>query len=121
MIIYKLTCPNQKSYIGLTVDFDRRLKEHILSSTPIGKALREHGVENFEISILIESDNPGLIKLKEKEYIDSFNTVSNGYNRRSGGGGKNAGCALPPLRESLHIRKPSSICVGGRSLPKSIG
>lgn len=47
--LYKLIDPNGKTYVGVTCNFKRRMKEHRSSHWPIGKALREFGEENFTI------------------------------------------------------------------------
>lgn len=49
--LYKLTDPNGKSYIGVTCDFKRRMKEHRTSPWPLGVALREIGEDNFQVQI----------------------------------------------------------------------
>lgn len=38
---------NYKKYIGVTNNFKRRLKEHMNSPYPFGRALRKYGKENF--------------------------------------------------------------------------
>lgn len=53
-IVYKLTAPDDKFYIGITKNFKRRLKEHGSSKYPIGRALRKYGKQNFKIEFLKE-------------------------------------------------------------------
>lgn len=47
-ILYKMTSPSGRTYIGVTNDFKRRVKEHYCSKWPIGHALRKYGKHNFE-------------------------------------------------------------------------
>ena len=88
---------NGKKYIGQTVDFNRRHKQHINASlsnmndydknTPIHRAMRKYGIDNFSISIIEECSD---IEINEKEiyWINKLNTYSNGYNATKGGDGK---------------------------------
>ena len=87
-IIYKLTSPSGKIYIGQTTrSFQQRLKEHITQSgcVILSFALKKYGFENFEKEILITCDDD-LLNIKEIEYIKLFNSLEpNGYNIRTGG------------------------------------
>ena len=79
--IYKLT--NQEtllSYIGLTKNYKKRMKEHVYTLTV--------ETPNF-ISEIISDNIPTLEEAYEKEkfYIRVFNTVKNGYNKTQGGKG----------------------------------
>lgn len=90
---------NGKKYIGQTVDFNRRHKQHINASlsnmngydenTPIHRAMRKYGIDNFEIVILKQdlSDQEEL-NYWESFYIKEYNTLYRngmGYNVSSGG------------------------------------
>jgi group I intron endonuclease len=98
MVIYKATNKlNQKSYIGKTErTFGIRLAEHIRDAKKenitsyFHRALRKYGIDNFELTILAETDN--LIELSnlEVEFIAKLNTLKpNGYNITEGGTGGN--------------------------------
>ena len=70
-IIYKLTSPSGKIYIGQTTrSFQQRLKEHITQSgcVILSFALKKYGFENFEKEILITCDDD-LLNIKEIEYM----------------------------------------------------
>jgi len=95
-VIYKLTSPSGKSYIGQTVrPFEERWGNHI-SSAKLGgkdkcallnKAIRKHGSDNFKKEILYEC-NEELLNDLEMEMIWLHGTLApNGYNLRLGGGG----------------------------------
>lgn len=103
-VIYKLTNKvNGLSYIGQTINLPKRLRDHkynakhMYSSNagqPIVHAIREFGFENFEVSILFETelcDDKKLIKglLDEKEmfFISEYDTINRGYNITKGGAG----------------------------------
>ena len=46
-ILYKATSPSGRTYIGITNNFKRRMKEHSNSQWPFGHAIRKYGRENF--------------------------------------------------------------------------
>ena len=89
-LIYKLTSPEGKSYIGQTVQsFKKRMNGHVHGKSycrALKCAIDEYGFDNFEKQVLWEGENE-LISEKEKHYIKYFNTMHpNGYNLSSGGG-----------------------------------
>ena len=95
-VIYKITSPSNKSYIGQTVRFNQRMTCYknlrCKNQTAIYNAILKHGLENMKVEILWEkeSDTRLVEELNELEikYIKEFNTkVPNGYNLTSGGEG----------------------------------
>lgn len=93
--IYKITnLINGKEYIGQTsLSIQERFKEHIhdahkgyYNNRPLYNAINKYGVENFIIEEL-EECNVQEVNQKEIEYINKFNTYSNGYNATLGGEG----------------------------------
>ena len=78
---------NHKIYIGQSIHPEQRFLEHARGNneknSPIHRAFRKYGRENFSFEILgwFEDYNE-----KEKEYIIKYNSkVPNGYNIQSGG------------------------------------
>lgn len=91
--IYKVTNKkNQKSYIGRTESFGRRVAQHIshmeTEKSAFHDALLKCGLEEFTWEVLkITSDYNQSIKY-EKEFIKKFNTlIPNGYNQSACNGG----------------------------------
>ena len=90
--IYKITnLINQKSYIGQSVDIERRWIHHRnyqdnMKDYPLYRAFQKYGIENFDFSILITC-SPEELNQKELEFIAIYNTYSNGYNQTLGGAG----------------------------------
>lgn len=99
--IYKfVNVINQKVYVGQSVDIDRRVAQHKYSSfnenscdydTRFHQAIRKHGFENFDFSVLVEFSpdeySQELLDNLEKHYIqlyDSYN-YEHGYNATLGG------------------------------------
>lgn len=84
---------NNKKYIGSTIQEPNiRYNQHIYNAThenthqynyPLYEAIRKYGLENFSFEILFQKEcSEEEIRLIEKEYILSYNTVSpNGYNQ----------------------------------------
>ena len=94
--IYKIINDiNGKIYIGKTAfTIERRWKEHCQDAKrsskehrPLYSAINKYGIENFHIEIVEECT---LEELDEKErfWIESYNSFSNGYNATIGGDGK---------------------------------
>lgn len=113
MVVYKITSKlNNKCYIGITNDFNRRMREHKTlhsKNSLIEQAIQLDGVDNF-IYEIIEKDL-SLEEAQEKEisYIKKFNSrFPNGYNYTSGGElmmGTNNGRAEFSLSEIIDIRE----------------
>jgi group I intron endonuclease len=88
-VIYKITSPSGKSYIGQTKRrFERRWTEHCkLNGTCIllENAIAKYGVEKMQIEILLEANN-SLLDSYEQQFIELLGTLEpTGYNIRSGG------------------------------------
>ena len=86
-IIYCITFPSSKQYIGQTRQkFEIRLVQHKSSkdNTLIAKAFNKYK-DDFKTEILLEI-NDSLLDEYEIKLIDVYNTLTpNGYNSRSGG------------------------------------
>lgn len=87
-VIYKITNKiNGKSYIGQTVDFNRRKRNHFNKKEgdkecyAIHQAFFKYGKENFSIEV-IEKCSKEELDEKEKYYIKYFHShhTENGYN-----------------------------------------
>ena len=77
---------NNKSYIGQTTrTIEERWSEHLKearanrSNHPIYRAIRKYGSENFTISLIEEVSNDKL-DMREKYWIQYYDTYKNGYN-----------------------------------------
>ena len=92
--IYKITnLINGYSYIGQSVDIKRRWRNHKNFAfdsqnksydTPLYRAFRKYGIENFSFEVLQECTKDELNML-ERKYIEEFDTFFNGYNLTLGG------------------------------------
>lgn len=86
---------NGKQYIGKTTySVTKRFQEHCQDSKkercekrPLYDAMNKYGIENFIVEQLYECDNEELNSY-EIQYIEKYNTYSNGYNATKGGDGK---------------------------------
>lgn len=92
--IYKINFPNGKSYIGLTNNIKRRIREHFSDSRnnmACHKALIKYFSSyldiEFEILERIEEENYQLLSELEKKWINYFKTSDKnyGYNLTEGG------------------------------------
>lgn len=92
--IYKITnIVNNKCYIGQSVHIERRFREHKNRSyfteyeTPLYKAIKKYGIENFTFEIIEECEKSELSD-REIFYINKYNSYSKmGYNLTNGGKG----------------------------------
>lgn len=110
MLIYKATNKlNKKSYIGKTERaLNTRISEHIRDSKKenitsyFHRALKKYGIDNFEFTILAETNNEADLNNLEIEYIANLNTLKpNGYNITVGGTGGNTYKHL----EAMHLKE----------------
>lgn len=88
MYVYKITnLINNKIYIGITIDYNRRWKEHCQKrKTIISKAIEKYGKDNFEFKVLESGHTPESASKREIELIHYYNSlVPNGYNVMPGG------------------------------------
>lgn len=92
--IYKITNKtNGKIYIGKTEEtVEKRFKQHLSESNrnrckdrPLYKAIKKYGKENFEVSLVEETQDADI---REIFWINFYNSYSNGYNATKGGDGK---------------------------------
>jgi hypothetical protein len=87
MQIYKITnLINKKFYIGKDTSSD---SNYFGSGLLIKRAIEKYGLENFQKEIIDETDNYEELSLKEKYWINHFNSTNLkiGYNISKGGDG----------------------------------
>lgn len=93
--IYKITNKiNGKSYIGLAVNFQKRMNAHKSLSNKdkpkqhIHRAIKKYGWDNFTKEIIRSNfETSQMLKGAEIFYIALYNTFYNGYNMTRGGEG----------------------------------
>lgn len=86
-LIYKWDI-NGKSYIGLTTNLKVRIKNYLANIYPdhyICRAINKYDDNDIIFSILCYCSTIEELKEKEKQYIEQYNTLENGYNLTSGG------------------------------------
>ncbi len=90
--IYNFIFPNDKIYVGQTLNFKGRVSAHKNAAkqgtynTPLYNAIRKYGWENIDKEILVYCLPEDADEL-ERLYINKFNTLDHkyGYNLDSGG------------------------------------
>lgn len=89
MYCYRITNKiNGKKYIGITIDFEQRMKQHkhMISNSLIHKAIIKYGEDNFTYEIIKDNLNVEEAEALEIETIKQENTLApNGYNLAKGG------------------------------------
>jgi len=88
-VIYMHTSPSGKSYIGQTSDYEKRSREHKLTTakcTAFCKAVKKYGWDNFTHTILLEGLTVDEANVREQEMIALHKTLAPfGYNLVAGG------------------------------------
>lgn len=87
-LIYKITSPSGKSYIGQTKKYNERIRAHVTrrDKHPLTNAIKKYGWESFKLEILMENLNIDVANYWEEFYIRELDTLSpNGYNLHTGG------------------------------------
>lgn len=86
MLIYLLSFPNGKHYVGRTKNtLDQRISEHKTASKnkkhhPLYYATNKYGWENIKVEVLYETVVEEELILRELFYIQKYNSVEEGYN-----------------------------------------
>lgn len=94
MIIYRLTSPSGKSYIGQTVQpFKRRLSTHIRNwrqgkrYSALYYAFDKYNPNEWCFEVIDSASSQDDLDTLEKHYIQLFDSYLNGYNSTLGGSG----------------------------------
>lgn len=86
-VIYKIISPNNKIYIGCTIDFKRRLSEYrrlnMVSQVKLYNSLLKYGFDNHLFEI-VEECNEDVLHEREIYWIKYFNCIEEGLNIRLG-------------------------------------
>ncbi len=91
-VIYKISSPKGKVYIGRTNNFNGRMIEHKhcaltkKSKNSLYKAIRKYGWDNMVKEIICEVETEQAQSLEE-EFILAYDSVKKGYNDTYVGGG----------------------------------
>ena len=101
--IYQIEClPTHESYIGLTVDYKRRKRDHLNDlrknkheNPKLQNAWNKYGEQEFHFRCWeFEITHPDDLKALECEYIEKYDSLNNGFNLVPGGG-------APPLHQKV--------------------
>lgn len=111
---------NDKKYVGKTIDFNKRHKQHLNSNKSLlERAIKKYSIENFDIKILYENiDDENILNEMEKYFILKYNTFAktgNGYNLAEGGKGGNVTIQWTEERMNEFKEKMSNITKGRKS------
>lgn len=117
--IYQITnLINGKIYIGKTeFSIEKRWKEHCKDAfterceeRPLYKAIRKYGVNNFNISLLEETDCP---EERERFWIEEKRSFKYGYNATLGGDGRpylDYDVLIATYKQTQNLTKTAELC-----------
>ncbi len=94
--VYRLThVKSGRAYIGKTVKtLEERVRRHTYSDSHIGRALRRHGRDAFQVEVLLVGDEEHCFEM-ERALIEAQGTLApGGYNVAEGGNGLTIAAAL---------------------------
>lgn len=92
-IVYKVTSPSNKIYIGITItNLKERQRTHLRdvnkgSKLPFHNAIRKYGIENLVWEVIDNENDFQKLKKLEINYIKEYDTYNKGYNQTLGGEG----------------------------------
>ena len=86
-VIYKITNPKGKIYIGCTIDFKRRLSEYrrlsMVGQVKLYNSLIKYGYDNHKFEI-VEECSDEVLHEREIYFIKHYNCIEEGLNIRLG-------------------------------------
>lgn len=91
-VIYKISSPSGKVYIGRTKNFNGRMAEHKCNAltkenkNSLYKAIRKYGWDNMNKEIICEVTSEQAQQMEE-QFIIAYDSVKKGYNDTYNGGG----------------------------------
>ena len=84
--IYKITDAKNKVYIGSTIDYKKRWKQHEEAGEdmPLHRAIKAQGIEffSFEVIKTVEYIDSEQLLIYESCCMDEYDSISNGYNTK---------------------------------------
>lgn len=84
--IYKITDGNNKVYIGSTIDYKKRWKQHEEAGEdmPLHRAIKTQGIENFSFEVIktIEYIDSEQLLIYESCCMDEYDSIDNGFNTK---------------------------------------
>jgi len=109
-IVYLLTAPDGKRYVGQTIDLEKRMAGYRRYGAPrqrkLHRAIIKHGWDSFAVAVLMWGvDGASGLNQAERAFIAMLGTIDDGLNCRVGGG-----AASPETRAKIS----ASLC--GRKL-----
>jgi group I intron endonuclease len=119
-VIYKISSPKGKVYIGRTNNFDGRMVEHKCSAltkkakNSLYKAIRKYGWDNMTKEIICEVETEQAQSLEE-ELIKAHNSVRKGYNDTYVGGGGDIWEGRRDTKEYMEWIEKMKVINGGAS------
>ena len=109
--IYKITNPENKSYVGLSREIESRWKSYknmqFQSNNRLKESFKKYGYDNHTFEILEEiqltedtyGKNTAVLRKRERYWINKLNTFYDGLNQNGGGSG--CGSHTPESKQKI--------------------
>jgi group I intron endonuclease len=126
IVIYKITNPNGRVYIGQTVDFERRLDKYrrlkCKSQHALYASMCKYGFDSHIFEIIEEFESPSLLDSREIFYIDLYKSNKSRYPDKNGmnltdGGHGTRGLKFKWKKESIYKISGSNHWAFGKPKP----
>lgn len=108
-LVYIATSPTGKRYVGVTNNLKRRIKEHLSSPYPFGRALRKHGKDAFRFDIIECLDVHHAMELESLMVGDEEVASDDYYNVCVGGTLSNVLLQKNPMHDPDVVAKHPSL------------
>lgn len=103
--VYIHTFPNNKNYIGITKNIERRFGKDgkgYYTQPKMRKAIEKYGWENVKHRILLDGLTKEQAEKAEQEFIIAYDSIRKGYNITIGGDRVNGTYLLPKLLVAIN-------------------
>jgi hypothetical protein len=113
--LYRITTPDGRAYIGVTVNMGARVRDHSRRDSPVGRAIRHHGRAKVTFQILAIGKLGFIRDYLEPKAIEAFGTrAPHGYNVTPGGtGGRNPLPATISKMAAAHRQRAAAVAAKG--------
>ena len=103
--VYEHIFPNGKRYIGISNNAEKRWRngKGYKEQTKMAKAINHYGWDNIVHRIIVDGLSLEQAQRLEREFIDAYDSIENGYNVTIGGDSIRATYLNPHVMEMIRL------------------